>query len=102
VEHILERYYTLKVGALQFCGAASFGFPLWEGLEALALTYPVIAWVARTFTDGSREAAFLKALSIVDDHFGFNRVLRKPQQRLSFRILASTGELSRLVAWYSR
>jgi lysine-N-methylase len=102
VESILERYYTLKLGALQFCGPASFGLPFWEGLESLALTFPVIAWVARVFSEGSREAAFLKALSIVDDHFGFNRVLRTARQRLSFRILARSGELSRLVAWYSR
>jgi lysine-N-methylase len=102
VESILERYYTLKVGALQFCGPASFGLPFWEGLESLALTLPVIAWVARVFKDESREAAFLKALSIVDDHFGFNRVLRTARQRLSFRILARSGELSRLIAWYSR
>ena len=73
VEAILERYYTLKVGALQFCGPASFGLPFWEGLESLALTFPVIAWVSRLFTEGARASAFLKALSIVDDHFGFNR-----------------------------
>jgi lysine-N-methylase len=102
VESILERYYTLKVGALQFCGPASFGLPFWEGLESLALTFPVIAWVARVFKDDCREAAFLKALSIVDDHFGFNRVLRTARQRLSFRILARSSELSRLIAWYSR
>jgi lysine-N-methylase len=102
IEALLERYYALKVGSLQFCGAASFGLPFWEGLEGLALTFPVIAWVARMFTDGSRHAAFVKALSIVDDHFGFNRVLRTAWQRLSFRILARSGELSRLIAWYSR
>jgi lysine-N-methylase len=102
VESILERYYTLKVGALQFCGPASFGLPFWEGLESLALTFPIIAWVARALDGDSREAAFLRALSIVDDHFGFNRVLRSARQRLSFRILARSGELSRLIAWYSR
>ena len=102
VEKLLERYYTFKVGALQFCGAASFGLPFWEGFESLALTFPILHWVARTFTEGSREEAFLKALSIVDDHFGFNKVLATTRQRVSFRILAWTGELSKLIAWYSR
>ena len=46
-ELILERYYTIKVGSLQFCGAASFGLPFWEGFEALALTLPLILWAAR-------------------------------------------------------
>jgi hypothetical protein len=42
------------------------------------------------------------ALTIVDDHFGFNPVLRSGRQQLSIRILARTGQLTRLVAWYGR
>jgi hypothetical protein len=58
--------------------------------------------VARTFIDRSRAEAVQQALSIVDDHFGFNRVLLTARQRWSFRIVARTGELARLIAWYSR
>jgi lysine-N-methylase len=101
-EEILERYYLVKIGSLQFCGAASFGLPFWEGLESLLLTFPILLWVARAFREDSRAEAVTRALSIVDDHFGFNRVLASTRQRLSFRILAGTGELSRLIAWYSR
>jgi lysine-N-methylase len=102
VEEILERYYTLKVGALQFCGPANFGVAFWEGLESLALTFPVLCWVARAFNDGPRTEAMMKALSIVDDHFGFNRVLMTLRNRMSLSILAGRGELSKLIAWYSR
>jgi lysine-N-methylase len=101
-EEILERYYHLKVGSLQFCGPASFGLSVWEGFESLALTYPVVLWVARTFADLPRAEAVVQALSIVDDHVGFNRLLATTRQRLAFRILARTGELTRLIAWYSR
>jgi lysine-N-methylase len=101
-EQILERYYLLKVGALQFCGAASFGLPFWEGFESLVLTFPILLFVSRLFRDLPRDQAVVQALSIVDDHVGFNRVLARFRQRLSFRILARTGELSRLIAWYSR
>jgi lysine-N-methylase len=101
-EEVLERYYTMKVGSLQFCGPASFGLPFWEGFESLALTFPILMWVARMYRGQTREAAITSALSIVDDHFGFNRVLATARQRLSFRILAWTGELTRLIAWYSR
>jgi lysine-N-methylase len=101
-EEILERYYHLKVGSLQFCGPTSFGYPFWEGFEALALTFPILLWVARTMKDCSRADAVMRALTIVDDHVGFNRVLASTRQRLSFRILARSGELSRLIAWYSR
>jgi lysine-N-methylase len=101
-EEVLERYYTIKVGSLQFCGPASFGLSFWEGFEALALTFPVILWVARAFPDGPRERAVMKALTVVDDHVGFNRVLGTFRQRFGFQILARRGELARLIAWYSR
>jgi lysine-N-methylase len=101
-EAILERYYMIKVGSLQFCGPASFGLPFWEGFEALAITLPAILWVARMYRERTREEAITKALTVIDDHIGFNRVLAGLRQRLSFRILARTGELSRLLAWYSR
>lgn len=101
-EEVLERYYTLKVGALQFCGAASFGLPFWEGLESLTLTLPILLWLARAFGDRPRHEAIAEALTIVDDHVGFNPVLATRRQRLSFRILARRGELARLIAWYSR
>jgi lysine-N-methylase len=101
-EEILERYYTLKVGSLQFCGAASFGLPFWEGFESLMLTLPIVLWLARAFSDRPRPQAIIEALTIVDDHVGFNPVLATRRQRLSFRILARRGELARLMAWYSR
>ncbi|MFO0843350.1 MAG: YkgJ family cysteine cluster protein [Gemmataceae bacterium] len=98
-EAVLERYYTIKVGSLQF---VAFGLPFWEGLEGLAVTLPVLRWVARMFRDRPPVEAITQALVIVDDHVGFNRVLASVRQRLSFRILARGGHLSRLVAWYSR
>ncbi len=101
-DEILERYYAMKIGSMQFCGATAFGMSFWEGFEALALTFPVLLWVARALQPLPAEEAVTKALSIVDDHFGFNRVLGTLRQRVSFRILARRGELSRLIAWYSR
>jgi lysine-N-methylase len=101
-EEVLERYYTIKVGSLQFCGSGSFGLPFWEGFETLALTLPLVLFAARMYKEGPREEAVMNALTVVDDHVGFNRVLASFRQRLSFTILARTGELSRLIAWYSR
>ncbi len=101
-EEVLERYYTIKVGSLQFCGAASFGLPFWEGFETLTLTLPLVLWVARMYRDVPREQAVINALTVIDDHVGFNRVLASFRQRLSFHILARMGELTRLIAWYSR
>jgi lysine-N-methylase len=111
-EAILERYLMLKVGSVQFCGSHFFRMPFWEGFEAFALVFPMIHWVARIMaerktgqwlnSEGDCTQAIERALSVVDDHIGFNRVLGSFRQRLSFHILARTEELPRLVAWYSR
>jgi lysine-N-methylase len=101
-EKILERYYVIKLESLQFCGAAQFGMPFWEGLEMLCLTFPILLWTVRAMRDLPREEAVCLALTIVDDHFGYNRVLKSQRQRIGFKLLARTGELSRLIAWYGR
>jgi lysine-N-methylase len=102
VEEVLERYYTVKVESLQFFGATNFKLPYWEGLEMLAMTFPIVMWVSRSLADESPEEAVARALTIVDDHFGYNRVLGSLRQRVSFQLLARTGELKKLIAWYGR
>ena len=101
-EAILERYYEVKLGALQFFGAVGFGMPFWDGLEALAVTLPAILWLARAFAERSREEAVTLAVQLVDDHLGYNRVLGSRRYRMMVSTLASHGELQRLIAWYSR
>jgi lysine-N-methylase len=101
-EKILERYYVIKIDSLQFCGAVQFGIPFWEGLETLCLTFPIVLWIARALKELPPEEAVCVALTMVDDHFGYNRVLKSQRQRIGFKLLARTGELSRLIAWYSR
>ncbi|MFL5242635.1 MAG: YkgJ family cysteine cluster protein [Gemmataceae bacterium] len=102
IEALLERYYLTKVGSLQFFGPGYFDVSLWEGLEALIVTFPAVRWLARAMPDVDRLEATARAVSMVDDHFGFNLVLGTARQRLSFRILARSGELEKLVAWYAR
>ena len=101
-EKVLTRYYSVKIESMQFCGMTNFGFGFWEGLESLALTYAVVMWLRRLFSHLRPVEAVQSALTVMDDHMGFNRVLGTLRQRMSFRILARGGELDRLVAWYSR
>ena len=101
-EKALERYYTLKIESVQVLGPTNFGLPLWEGLESLVLTYPVMMWVARAQAGLSRLDAVIRAITMVDHNFGFNPLLGTQRQRLSLGILASRGELAKLVGWYSR
>jgi lysine-N-methylase len=99
---ILERYYVVKLGSLQFFGSSCFGLPFWDGLEALAATLPPLLWLARAFEQRSRDEAVTLAIQLVDDHFGYNRVLASSRYRWMIGTLAEHGELARLIAWYSK
>jgi lysine-N-methylase len=101
-EAVLERYYQVKVTSLQFCGPPNFNLPFWEGLEVLATTYPAVLWLTRAIAEGPREQAVARALGVVDDHFGYNRILATRRVRFALRTLAGRGELEKLIAWYSR
>jgi len=101
-KQLLDRYYRVKVESYQFFGPTNFNAGLWEGLESLMLTFPATMWLSRLFRDRPRDQAISQALRIVDDNFGYNRLLGLRRQRMSTRILAARGELSKLIAWYSR
>jgi lysine-N-methylase len=102
IDETLERYYMVKLNSLQFCGPPNFDLPLWEGLESLVLTLPMILWLARALTHLPPVEAVQKAIEVVDDHFGGNPMLGFPHIRFLVRTLAERGELEKLVAWYSR
>lgn len=101
-EEILERYYSVKLNSLQFFGPTNFRLGLWDGLDSLALTFPIILWLARAVRQDSPEEAVTQSVSIVDDHFGYNPILRTRRYQFAQRILAGQGELPRLIAWYAR
>jgi lysine-N-methylase len=102
IDETLERYYVVKLNSLQFCGPPNFDLPLWQGLESLILTLPMILWMARALTHLPPVEAAQKAIEIVDDHFGGNPMLGFPHIRFLERTLVERGELEKLVAWYSR
>jgi lysine-N-methylase len=101
-ERMLTRYYQVKVESMHFFGPTNFHLPYWDGFESLLLTFPVIQWLSRAFSDKSRHDAITLALRIVDDNFGYNKLLGMTRQRFSTRLLASRGELAKLIAWYAR
>jgi lysine-N-methylase len=98
----LERYYVVKLNSLQFCGPPNFDLPLWAGLESLVLTLPMILWLTRAFKNVPLVDAVQQAIQIVDDHFAGDPMLGFPHIQYLQRLLAQSGELEKLVAWYSR
>ena len=103
-EALLTRYYRTKVESLQFCGRVNYRLPFWDGLESLALTFPVLMWLRRVIaSDGMPdERAVEAALKIVDDNFGFNPLLGSFKQRTILGSIRTKDDLPRLVAWYGR
>jgi lysine-N-methylase len=101
-EALLQRYYQVKLDSYQFFGPIHFSRQFWDGFEALTVTLPIILWLSRAFAHKSRAEAVEMALQIVDDNFGYNRLLGTSRQRWITRILAGQGELQKLIAWYAR
>lgn len=100
---LLKRYYVVKMESLQFFGASNFGIPFWEGLNILLLTYPIIVWTALSMGENHRLVDNIqKAMSLVDDHFGFNKIIGSFRQRYGFRLLSQRNSIEKLIAWYSR
>jgi lysine-N-methylase len=101
---LLARWSRVKVESGQFCGPMNFGLPVWDGLESLAAAFVAAMWLARALAIGGRSTddALLLAVRMVDDNFGFNKLLGSARQKFALRLLGSRGELPKLVAWYGK
>ncbi|GBD35514.1 hypothetical protein HRbin36_00626 [bacterium HR36] len=99
---LLERYYLVKLRSLQFFGPAFMDYPLLIGLEMLALTLPMILWLARGYLERGSLAAVEKAVQVIDENFVYSPFLASFRQRLALRILASRQETEKLILWYAR
>ncbi len=102
-EALLARWARVKVESGQFCGPTNFKLMVWEGLESLALAFAAAMWLTRVLIAGGRpvDEAVLLAVRIVDDNYGFNKLLGG-RQKSGLRLLSKRGELPRLVAWYGK
>ena len=73
-----------------------------DGFEALALTFPILLWIRRLGPVDRTRETLTKAMSIVDDHFGYNKMLGSPVYRIMTRILGNRKEIDKLIRWYSK
>lgn len=98
----LQRYYTVKMESCQFFGPTCYDLNVWDGLAFLALTLPCILWLARGYLDLGQPAAIQKAITVIDENYGYNPLLGHFRQQFATRLLFSQKELDRLIAWYGR
>lgn len=106
-DEILTRYFRVKIQGIHFCGPAYYEVPLVEGFQSLALMYPVVQYLARWLAVGRGRTSLAvedvaDALAIADHHHGYSPALAQSSARRRVRMLAATGDLSRLCAWYTR
>jgi lysine-N-methylase len=103
---ILERYYRIKLSGLQFFGGSFYHTPLIEGFYSLSLTFPAILWIARWLaaTAGRDKLVtddVVAALTVVDHQWGFAHAFGLTYSRWRVRLLASQGQIERLILRYS-
>ena len=106
-DDLLTRYLRIKVQGLHFCGAAFYGLPLVEGFSSLAAMVPIVLYIARWLaaTDGRASLTLpdvRTALSLADHHFGYLPDFGQRSLRRAVRLVTTTGDLQRLIIWYSR
>ena len=102
MEVLLTRYFRVKVQSLHFCGRAFYDRPLLEGFRNLVLLFPIIIWLARWLAVSAgrtqlAEADVLRAVSLVDHHYGF-----APYLGWRTRLLHQRNDIVKLCAWYAR
>lgn len=98
----LERYYQVKLESCQFFGPTCYDMGVWDGIAFLALTLPCILWLARGYLDQGQPAAIYKAITVIDENYGYNPLLGHFRQQFATRLLFGQRELDRLIAWYGR
>ena len=106
-DEILNRYLRVKVQGLHFCGPAYYDVPFVEGFHSLALVIPATLWIARWLAASSGRTQWttddvIRALTIADHHHGYSPALGQGAARRRVHMLTASGDLSKLVAWYSR
>lgn len=103
-EALLSRFYRVKVQSQSFFGPPNFGLSYWDGFDTLALTYPALIWLARLINVETKnmDDALAIAIRTIDDNFGFNPLLGSSKQIWALKMLATRGDLPKLIAWYGR
>jgi lysine-N-methylase len=107
IDELFTRYLRVKIQGLHFFGPAYYDVPLVEGFQSLALVYPVVLWMSRWLAAGAGRMQLTfddvaRALAVADHHHGYSPAFGGSGFRGRVRLLARTGEIARLAAWYSR
>jgi lysine-N-methylase len=106
-EETLVRFFRVKIQGIHFCGPAYYQIPFIEGFRHLALLFAATLWMARWLAAGEGRTTLApediaKALAVADHPHGYSPAFGSANFRRRARMLAKTGDIARLIAWYSR
>ncbi|HUG70716.1 MAG TPA: YkgJ family cysteine cluster protein [Pirellulaceae bacterium] len=103
IQQPFVRLYEANACSLQYAIAARPAWSLVESFRAFALAYPVALWILRWCSHArspTREEA-IEMVTIMDRGQG-HQPLAGPQHRRRVAMIARSGELERMIVWYSR
>ncbi len=105
IAELVTRYVRHRLETGGVAGAGHYGWPLFDGLQALWLSVVVVSWVARwNACEASREAISFEdvvaATGYVDRGAGRAPILGTSSQRMRTRYLTSEGGIQRLMDSY--
>jgi lysine-N-methylase len=103
-DELLQRYLSVKLEGLHFCGRAFYNLSFCEGLANLLLTLPLIHYSARWIATGSGRSTVVlddvrAAVAIIDHNHGYSPALAMRNNRSRIRRLLGPDVLPRLTAW---
>lgn len=106
-EEILNRYLSVKLQGLHFCGPAYYDIPLVEGFRSLVLIVAAMCWIAKWLaaSDGRSEWTtedLSKAMTIADHHHGYSPIFGSGGFRRRVNMFAKTDDLTRILLWHAR
>lgn len=105
IAELLTRYVRYRLKSETVCGSGYYGWPLFDGLQALWLALIVIAWrgrleAAQAGRDQLIYEDVVEATGAVDRAAGRVPVLGAASERLRTRFLTSDGGFQRLLTSY--
>ncbi|MCB9936641.1 MAG: YkgJ family cysteine cluster protein [Planctomycetaceae bacterium] len=103
VQQPFVRMYEANASSLQYAIAVRPGWSMVESFRAFALAYPVALWILRWCSHDrspTRDDA-IEIVTIMDRGQGHEPLIGS-QHRRRVSMIASSGELERMIVWYAR
>ena len=103
IQKVIERYLLCRIGGMNYCGAAFYGYSMVEGLQSLLLSVVTLGWLMRVAAVKAGRKKLVvedayQAVMTIDGNMGYSQALGMSAARLRLEYLS--GHLGTLLRWY--